>query len=232
MRTIEELLGEVPALAGADARAPRRRSPAARRNQVFEPGERDHARGRAGGRVLRRSATGAVAIETDVPGRGAVTIETLARRRPARLVVAGAALPRRVRRARARRPTHVIAFDGACLRGKCDADPALGYDLLKLLSARVRRAPAGHAPAAARPLRRKAGAALSCRPPSASPTSSARPHDTWTLRLEPATRRRRRRFAPGSSRCSTRSAPARRRSRSARSAATARSCTRSAPSAR
>jgi hypothetical protein len=22
------------------------------------------------------------------------------------------------------------AFDGACLRGKCDADPALGYELI------------------------------------------------------------------------------------------------------
>ena len=32
-------------------------------------------------------------------------------------------------------PTHAIAFDGACLRGKCEADPALGYDLMKLLAA-------------------------------------------------------------------------------------------------
>jgi hypothetical protein len=30
--------------------------------------------------------------------------------------------------------TRAISFDGACLRGKCDADPALGYALLKLLS--------------------------------------------------------------------------------------------------
>jgi CRP/FNR family cyclic AMP-dependent transcriptional regulator len=43
--------------------------------------------------------------------------------------------------------TRVIAFDGACLRGKCEADPALGYELLqrvvqvmssRLHSARVR----------------------------------------------------------------------------------------------
>ena len=26
---------------------------------------------------------------------------------------------------------HAIAFDGACLRGKCDQDAALGYDLLR-----------------------------------------------------------------------------------------------------
>lgn len=29
----------------------------------------------------------------------------------------------------------LTVFDGACLRGKCDADPALGYDLLRRFSA-------------------------------------------------------------------------------------------------
>ena len=27
-----------------------------------------------------------------------------------------------------------VAVDGACLRGKCESDPALGYDLMKLIS--------------------------------------------------------------------------------------------------
>ncbi len=49
--------------------------------------------------------------------------------------------------ARATEETSVIAFDGACLRGKCHDDPALGYTLLqrvvgvmsdRLQSARVR----------------------------------------------------------------------------------------------
>lgn len=49
--------------------------------------------------------------------------------------------------ARATEDSSVIAFDGACLRGKCEADPALGYALLqrvvqvmssRLHSARVR----------------------------------------------------------------------------------------------
>jgi hypothetical protein len=31
--------------------------------------------------------------------------------------------------------THAIAFDGACLRGKCEQDPALGYALLRRFSA-------------------------------------------------------------------------------------------------
>ena len=26
---------------------------------------------------------------------------------------------------------HAVEFDGACLRGKCDADPRLGYDLMR-----------------------------------------------------------------------------------------------------
>lgn len=33
--------------------------------------------------------------------------------------------------ARAQEETSVISFDGACLRGKCEADPALGYTLLQ-----------------------------------------------------------------------------------------------------
>ena len=33
--------------------------------------------------------------------------------------------------ARATEETSAIAFDGACLRGKCEADPAVGYALLQ-----------------------------------------------------------------------------------------------------
>ena len=33
--------------------------------------------------------------------------------------------------ARAVIAAHVVAFDGACLRTKCEADPALGYALMK-----------------------------------------------------------------------------------------------------
>ena len=49
--------------------------------------------------------------------------------------------------ARATEETSAIAFDGACLRGKCEADPAVGYALLqrvvtvmstRLHSARIR----------------------------------------------------------------------------------------------
>jgi CRP/FNR family cyclic AMP-dependent transcriptional regulator len=33
--------------------------------------------------------------------------------------------------ARAVTPVSAVAFDGACLRGKCDEDPALGYALMQ-----------------------------------------------------------------------------------------------------
>jgi CRP/FNR family transcriptional regulator, cyclic AMP receptor protein len=33
--------------------------------------------------------------------------------------------------ARAVAPTSAMAFDAVCLRGKCDADPALGFDLMQ-----------------------------------------------------------------------------------------------------
>jgi hypothetical protein len=46
--------------------------------------------------------------------------------------------------ARATEDTTVIAFDGACLRSKCQTDPALGYDLLQrvvqVMSARLHSA--------------------------------------------------------------------------------------------
>ncbi|HEC15641.1 MAG TPA: Crp/Fnr family transcriptional regulator, partial [Sedimenticola sp.] len=39
--------------------------------------------------------------------------------------------------ARAVEDTRAIALDGKCLRGKCEADPALGYELMKRFSAMV-----------------------------------------------------------------------------------------------
>jgi CRP-like cAMP-binding protein len=35
---------------------------------------------------------------------------------------------------RAREAVRATAFDGACLRGKCDGDPAMGYELMKRLA--------------------------------------------------------------------------------------------------
>ncbi|HEY7602969.1 MAG TPA: cyclic nucleotide-binding domain-containing protein [Gaiellaceae bacterium] len=76
---------------------------------------------------------GRVAIETVVAGRGALTVETV----DAGDVVGWSWLFRPFRwhfDARALDPVRAIAFDGACLRGKCDADHTLGYELLNRFS--------------------------------------------------------------------------------------------------
>ena len=77
--------------------------------------------------VIRR---GAVALETFVPQRGALVIETLHDGDLRRLVLAVPPYRLAVRRARGGH-VHTLAFDGACLRGKCEEDHALGYDLMK-----------------------------------------------------------------------------------------------------
>jgi CRP-like cAMP-binding protein len=73
---------------------------------------------------------GTVAIELHAPGRGSMTVETI----ESGEVVGWSWLfpPHRWHfDARALSEVRATAFDGACLRGKCDADPALGYDLMK-----------------------------------------------------------------------------------------------------
>ena len=62
-------------------------------------------------------------IETIEPGRGR------------RLVVALPAVRLALRRARASTTVRAVAFDGACLRGKCEDDHALGYELMRRFAA-------------------------------------------------------------------------------------------------
>ncbi len=72
---------------------------------------------------------GAVALETFVPTRGPVMIETV----EAGEVIGWSWLfpPHRWHfDARALTTVRATGFDGACLRQKCDADPQLGYTLM------------------------------------------------------------------------------------------------------
>jgi len=72
---------------------------------------------------------GSVALETFVPSRGGITIETL----EAGEVLGWSWLFEPYRwhfDARALSPVRATAFDAACLRGKCDDDPKLGYALM------------------------------------------------------------------------------------------------------
>ena len=81
--------------------------------------------------VVRR---GRVALELYVPARGPMTVETV----EAGEVVGWSWLfpPYRWHfDARAVAPVRAIAVDGACLRGKCEDDPALGYELMQRFSA-------------------------------------------------------------------------------------------------
>lgn len=73
---------------------------------------------------------GRVALEIDVPGRGPVQMEHLG---PGDFLgLAWLAPPCQEHLdARALEPVVALAFDGACLRGKMDADPGLGYLLAR-----------------------------------------------------------------------------------------------------
>lgn len=80
--------------------------------------------------VVRR---GRVALELHVPTGGALTIETI----EAGEVVGWSWLfpPHRWHfDGRAVTPVRAVAVDGACLRAKCERDPALGYELMQRFS--------------------------------------------------------------------------------------------------
>ena len=128
MRTIEALLVEVPAfeemtsehlalIAGCAV------------NRVFEDGDLLAREGDPANTfyVLRR---GDVALEIHIPQRGALVIETL----HAHDLVGWSWLvpPYRTQfDVRSVGTSHTIAFDGGCLRGKCEQDAVLGYEILR-----------------------------------------------------------------------------------------------------
>lgn len=131
MQTIEDLLGEVPVFMSL-AEDRRRFIAGCGRTSVFHDGDALISEGEAANTfyVIR---SGAVALETFVPQRGAVVLQTL---HEGDLLGWSWLFPpyRFAFDARAVGDVHALAFDGACLRAKCDSDPALGYDLLKLFA--------------------------------------------------------------------------------------------------
>jgi CRP/FNR family cyclic AMP-dependent transcriptional regulator len=72
---------------------------------------------------------GSIALEAFVPTRGPVTIETI---EPGEVIGWSWLFPpyRWHFDAKALTLVRATAFDGACLRGKCEADSTLGYDLM------------------------------------------------------------------------------------------------------
>jgi CRP-like cAMP-binding protein len=154
--SIEELIAQAPIFAGLEAS-----------HLDLIAGCARNAHLAAGAFLLREGAPadrfylirhGTVALEVDAPGRDPLVIETL----QAGDVVGWSWLfaPYRWQLdGRAVQACRVIAFDGACLRGKCERDHELGYQLMSRFAANlVNRLQAtrlqlldvyGHAPAPA-----------------------------------------------------------------------------------
>jgi CRP-like cAMP-binding protein len=128
VQTIEQLLAEAKAFNGMSSEHLELIAGCAQ-NETFAEGAYLMREGDPANRfyVVR---LGRVALEIFVPERGAFTLET----------VEGGDLvgwswltpPFRVHLdARAVGSVHVVAFDAACLRGKADDDPVLGYELMR-----------------------------------------------------------------------------------------------------
>jgi CRP/FNR family transcriptional regulator, cyclic AMP receptor protein len=132
MRTIDQLLGELPAFAGLEP-SYLELIAGCGVNRVFESGEHLFREGEQANTfyVIRH---GRVALEVHAPARGALMIETLG---DGALVGWSWLFPpyRFSFDARALAATHTVAFDGACLRGKCEQDSRLGYELMQRFAA-------------------------------------------------------------------------------------------------
>ena len=143
MHTLDELIADAPVFAGLGA-ADLGLIAGCAQNVGFEAGELLFREGEPADTfyVVR---SGRVAIQTRLPTEAAV-LDTA---RAGDIVGWSWLVPpyRWTFDAVATEETSVVSIDGACLRGKCEADPALGYALLqrvvqvmstRLHSARVR----------------------------------------------------------------------------------------------
>jgi len=137
MATIEEILQEHPFFAGAPAELVRLVAGCAR-NRMFRAGEYlFHEGDPANEFFLIRQ--GKVALEINAPGRAPIVFETLT---VGDFAGASWLIPpyRWVFDARAVELTRTTGIDAACLRGKCDVDHDLGYEMMKrFLPALVKR---------------------------------------------------------------------------------------------
>jgi CRP-like cAMP-binding protein len=128
MQTLDEIVAESPVFAGLEP-AQLELIAGCAHNVAFDRGARLFREGEAADTfyLVRR---GRIALTAHVPGRGDVTVETI---EPGEVLGWSWLFPPYTWHfdARAVEDAGVVAFDGACLRGKCDADHALGYELLR-----------------------------------------------------------------------------------------------------
>ncbi len=128
MHTLDELIARTPLFAGLPADALELIAGCAK-NVGFDEDELLFREGDPADTfyLLRR---GRVALELHAPERGGLVIETI----EPDDVVGWSWLFEPYRwqfDARAVSDVRAVAFDGACLRGKCEDDKELGYDLMK-----------------------------------------------------------------------------------------------------
>ena len=132
MKTLDELIAASPVFAGLEPRHLRLIAGCAV-NERLPAGAELFREGRPAERfyLIRE---GAVSVEVSAPGRGPLRIETLHAGdvagwswlfAPYRWQLDG----------RVVEPARLIAFDAVCLRGKCDADHELGYQLMRRFAA-------------------------------------------------------------------------------------------------
>ncbi|MDJ0945270.1 MAG: cyclic nucleotide-binding domain-containing protein [Kiloniellales bacterium] len=104
-------------------------------NVRFAEGERIFRHGEPADRffLIRH---GIVSLEIWSPTQGPLTIQTLG---PGEVLGWSWLFPPYKWHfdARATEPTRAVALDGKCLRGKCDQDPKLGYEMMKRFSALI-----------------------------------------------------------------------------------------------
>jgi CRP-like cAMP-binding protein len=126
MRTLDALMTESPVFAGLESDQLELIAGCGR-NVTFEAGERLFREGDEADTffLIRR---GIAALDTYVPNRGALTVDTVG---PGEIAGWSWLVPpyRWHFTGRAVQDVHAVQFDGACLRGKCEQDPVLGYDL-------------------------------------------------------------------------------------------------------
>lgn len=127
MKTLDALVAESPVFAGLDQPYLELIAGCAQ-NVGFEAGKYLFREGDPAD-TFYLVRHGRVLLETFVPGRGALTVQTVDEGD----VVGWSWLFSPYRwhfDARALDEVRAVAFDGACLRGKCDDDHTLGYELL------------------------------------------------------------------------------------------------------
>jgi len=127
MKTIDEIVADSPVFEGLSHEQLELIAGCAQ-NVGFEGGQRLFREGDPADTfyLVRK---GRVALSTHAPARGGVVIETLD---PGEIVGWSWLFPPYVWHfdARAVDDVRAVAFDGACLRGKCEADRAFGYELM------------------------------------------------------------------------------------------------------